>query len=321
MRASMSRALVFAIALTAIALGGCSGSDDPPTEDPPTISLLSPEPETRARENLAVAGVASGSLTDVSVRLDAAEAVEATGLDEWFLLLDMSAVEDGSHTVTAIATDSEGRTAETLPMSFTSIANQPPDTAIWSGVVRDSDQQLLVGANVLVDGTSRSTLTDLNGRYAMVGLPRDQEALLVGSASGHVDTYMPRLLPTGDITLDIPLFKPAALDFIANEYGVTRERDKGTVIGFLLEQLPSQDGYAGATLALVGSSGDGPFYTTPSGDFDPGLTETSSSGVFVFFNVPSGPVAVEASGGGLSFNLLGSESLGESVTLLFGRAL
>ena len=310
------------LALALVATAGCSGSDDPPSEDPPTVALLSPEPDTRAREFLAVAGRATGALTDVSVRLDAAEPVAATGLDEWFLLLDMATVGDGSHTVTAIATDSEDRTAESLPVSFTSTANQLPDTSIWSGFVRNSDQQLIPSANVFVYESTMSTLTDLNGRYAMVGLPRDVPALLLGTAPGYADTFLPRLLPSNDITLDIPLFSDATLDFIAGEYDVVRVPDRGTVIGFLLEPLPSPDGYAGATLALVGgSSADGPYYTTPAGGFDVGLTETTSSGVFVFFNVATGPVTVTASGGGLSFSLLDSESEGESVTLLFGRAL
>lgn len=316
----MKSSRCFALAV-ATAAAGCSGSDDPPSADPPTIALLSPEPDTRAREFLAVAGRATGALTDVSVRLDAAEPIAATGVEEWFLLLDMATVGDGSHTVTAIATDSEDRTAASLPVSFTSIANQPPDTTIWSGFVRNSDQQIIPSANVFVHESTRSTLTDLNGRYAMVGLPRDQPALLIGAAPSYVDTFLPRLLPSNDITLDIPLFSEAALDFIAGEYDVVREPDRGTVIGFLLDQLPSQDGYAGATLALVGgSNADGPYYTTPAGGFDGALTETTSSGVFVFFNVATGPVAVTASGGGLSFTLLGSESEGESVTLLFGRA-
>ena len=156
----------------------------------------------------------------------------------------------------------------------------------------------------------------------MVGLPRDEDALLVGRATGYADTYLPRLLASGDVTFDIPLFSDAALDFIADGYDVTRMPDRGMVVGFLFAPLPSQSGLAGATLALVGgSAADGPYYTTPAGGFDPTLTETTTSGVFVFLNVPTGPISVLASGGGLSFSLFPSESVGESVTLLFGRAL
>ena len=290
--------------------------------DPPTVTLLSPEPDTRVREYLAVAGRATGTLADVSVLLDGGAPMPATGLEEWFFLLDVAPLADGSHTVSAIATDAEARTAESLPVSFTSTANQPPDTSIWSGFVRNSDQEIVPGALVSDFESTRATPADLNGRYAMVGLPRDEDALLVGSATGYADTYLPRLLANGDVTFDIPLFSDAALDFIANGYDVTRMPDRGMVVGFLLAPLPSQSGLAGTTLALVGgSAADGPYYTTPAGGFDPTLTETTTSGVFVFLNVPTGPVSVVASGGGLSFSLLPSESVGESVTLLFGRAL
>lgn len=318
---SASPSLVALLPAVFAALAGCSGSEDPPREDPPTVTLLSPEPDTKARDYLAVAGRATGDLVDVSVRLDSTEPMSATDLDDWFLLLDVSTIADGSHTVAAIATDDDGRTAESLPVSFTSIANQPPDTSIWSGVVRNSDQQLLPGAVVSDYESTRTTVTDLNGRYAMVGLPRDEPALLFGSAPGHEDTYLPRFLPSNDTTLDIPLFRPAVLDFIADAYGVVREPGKGTVIGFLIAPLPSEAGYEGATIALVGgSAADGPYYTTASGDFDPGLDATTASGVFLFLNVTSGPVTVTASGGGLSFTLLESESVGEAVTLLYGRA-
>ena len=99
------------------------------------------------------------------------------------------------------------------------------------------------------------------------------------------------------------------------------ELAQGTVIGFLIAPLPSEAGYEGATIALVGgSAADGPYYTTAAGDFDPGLDATTASGVFLFLNVTSGPVTVTASGGGLSFTLLESVSVGEAVTLLYGRA-
>ena len=306
--------------LIAIA-SSCTGSEDPLESDPPSITLLSPEQGVTVREHLAVAGTASGLLVDVSVVVDSGAPVPATGLHEWFHLVDVSALDDGSHAVRAIAMDEEDRVAESVAISFTSTANQPPDTSIWSGYVRSNDQQPLPGATVTVFGTTRTTTADLNARYAMVGLDPETEALLVGSHAGYADTYLPRLLPTNDIQLDIPLFTEAALDFVADQYDVVRTPGLATVIGFLLAPLPSQQGQAGATLALTGgSSADGPFYTTPTGGFDPDLTQTSSSGVFAFFNVPLGPVAVTASGGGLEYAILPSEAAADSLTLLFGRA-
>lgn len=298
----------------------CTGADDPAELDPPAVALLSPEAGVIVREHLAVAGTATGDLADVHVQVDAMTPVEATGLEEWFHLVDVTALEDGSHTVKGIATDLEDRTAESLAVSFTSVANQPPDTTIWSGFVRSSAQEPLPGATVTVLGTTRSTTADLNARYAVVGLPPDEEALLVGSASGFQDTYLPRLLASNDISLDIPLFTDAALDFVAGEYGVTRQSGLVTVLGFLLEPVPSQSGQAGAVVSLVSGTADGPYYTTPSGGFDPMLTETTASGVFAFFNVPPGPVAVTASGGGLEYAILPSEGAADALTLLFGRS-
>lgn len=308
------------VACLAIA-AGCTGAEDPPELDPPTVALLSPEPGMTVRENLAIAGRATGDLADVSVRIDSDEPVEVTGLLEWFHLLDVGTLADGSHTVTAIATDREGRVAESPPVSFTSTAHQPPDTSIWSGLVRNSNQELLPGVEVSAFGTTHATISDLNARYALVGLPRNVEALLVAGAPGYADTYLPRLLATNDVTFDIPLFTSAALDFVADGFDVDRQPGLATVIGFLLAPLPSQSGYEGAVLTLVGSTAaDGPYYTTATGDFDPLLTETTSSGVFAFFNVQPGAVAVTASGGGQSFTLLPSEAAADSLTLLFGRA-
>lgn len=303
-----------------LAIAGCTGSEDPPQLDPPTVTLLSPEAGSVVRENLAIAGRATGDLSGVSVRVDSAEPVPAIGLEEWFHLLDVTSLADGSHTVAAIATDREDRVAESIAISFTTTTNQPPDTSIWSGLVRNSDQALLPGAEVTAFGSGLATVADLNGRYAVVGLPRDQETFLVARSPGYQDTLMPRFLPTGDITLDVPLFTDAALDFVADGFDVTRDPGLGMVIGFLLAPLPSQSGYEGAIVSLAGSTSDGPFYTTATGGFDPQLTETTSSGVFAFFNVAPGAISVTASGGGASFTFLGSDAAADALTLLFGRA-
>ena len=53
--------LAFGLGLAALA-AGCTGGEEPGPGDPPTIALLSPEGIVRVRENLAVAGRATGAI-------------------------------------------------------------------------------------------------------------------------------------------------------------------------------------------------------------------------------------------------------------------
>lgn len=308
--------------LLLLAVAACtSGEEDDPTPDPPTVAMLAPEPGQRARENLAVAGTASGNLRDVGVRVDGGEPREAEGLEEWFYLLDVTPLADGSHTVSAIATDEDEATAESPAISFVSTAAQPPGTTIVGGTVRGSDQELLAGASISVHEGTRTTPSDLNGRYAMVGLDPAEEVILVGELSGYADTYMPSFAPSGDVAdFDVSLFPQGALDFLAGACDVVREDGLGTLVGFLVDAPPAESGFAGAAIALDGATGDGPCHADAAGDFDPARTHTSEAGVYVFFNVSTGPVAVTASAEGVTFFLLESVAAADAVTVLFGRA-
>ena len=303
-------------------VAACTSGEDPETDDdPPTVAMLAPEQGQRARDHLAVAGTATGMLREVGVRVDGGEPREAEGLDEWFLLLDVSTLADGSHTVSAIAVDEDDRTAESPPISFVSTHAQPPDTTLIAGTVRGSEQELLAGASVSVHEGTRTTASDLNGRYAMVGLDPSEEVLLVGEHPGYAATYMPRFTPGGDSwDFDISLFTQGALDFLAGECDVDRDDGLGTVVGFLVEAPPAEGGFEGAAISLDSSTGEGPCFADASGGFDPLLTHTSEAGVYVFFNVSTGPVAVVASAGGVSFTSFGSESVADAVSVLFGRA-
>lgn len=54
-----------------------------------------------------------------------------------------------------------------LLMSMVARATEPPTSAVLSGVVRDSEGNALPYVTIFVEGTTRGTITDANGRYTL----------------------------------------------------------------------------------------------------------------------------------------------------------
>lgn len=297
-------------------LAACGKSDG--AGDAPTVVLHTPEPSTVARHWLAVSGIASGSLSKIDVQIDDADPVRASGKETWSVTLDLTSIPDGAHVVRATATDSKRRTSQTLPVSFINAAHQAPDQHIVGGSVTGNSTQPIPGATVkLFDTPAITTLADLNGHYALTRVADASSSLLVGSSSGYLDTYMPRIGGSGDeLSFDVPLLKQATVDFLASGSGVTVTPGTTFVLGFLIGT--SGQAAAGTTVQLTPAPGAGPFYLAADGTVDPQLPSSSSSGVFFAFNVPSGgPIALSASNGSATFFTTTSEAVADSVALLY----
>jgi hypothetical protein len=83
-----------------------------PVDPHPQVSITKPAGGSTASGTLTVAGTASSDadITQVEVSVDDGTPQVATGTTDWSLDLDTSALADGSHTISAKATDSTGDT-------------------------------------------------------------------------------------------------------------------------------------------------------------------------------------------------------------------
>jgi hypothetical protein len=98
----------------------------------PTISIVSPESGT-VGGIVAVAGIAAddAAVSKVEVKVDGGGYQTASGTVDWSLSLDTTKYGDGSHTLTARATDSSGNTTETsTTVNFDNGADTVPPTVV-----------------------------------------------------------------------------------------------------------------------------------------------------------------------------------------------
>jgi large repetitive protein len=102
------------------------------SNSPPGVSISSPSPGALVTGVVAVSGSASSiaGIASVTVRVDSNAAVTASGTTSWSRSVDTTALNDGSHTITATATDSVGRSSS-ASVSVT-VSNAPPSVSISS---------------------------------------------------------------------------------------------------------------------------------------------------------------------------------------------
>lgn len=305
------------LASLGIASAGCGKASH--AGDLPTIGLFTPEPGTVARQYVAITGETTGDVAKVDVQIDGGTPRRANGAAEWALTLDVSTIPDGAHVIVATATDHHGRTAQTLPLSFIAASGATSSTRILGGSVSVNTNSAVPGATVsLFDDPGLVTQTDSTGRWALVGVPPQPPALVRGSAQGQVDTLLYRIGGNADdLSVDVPLFTPQAVAFIADSYGVSWTPGTAVVVGLVLDT--SGHGQAGATVQISPTPGQGPFYVAADGTFDPALTATTAAGTFVAFDVPAGgPVSFTASNGAAVFYVSPSEAEPDALSIVVG---
>lgn len=316
--ARTARTSIFvALAVAVVALAAaCTGS--PAGGDPPTIELYTPETGAITHHWIAISGVATGRLDRVEVQIDDGSQLEARGTEEWSYTFDASTIPDGSHTVRATATDRRGRTAQTLPLSFISLAHAATGQQFLAGSVTHNTTQLIPGATVsLYDDPAKTTIADLNGHYAVAGLDPGTSKILHGSSSGYFDTYLYRTSgASSGYDINIPLFGQDTIDFLGGGTGATWTSGTGFVLGFLIDSAGGASVGTSVQLDPPPPPGSGPFYLGADGTPDPALTASSTSGIFYVFNVPPGALAFTASNGTASFFTTTSVSVSGAVTLL-----
>jgi hypothetical protein len=83
------------------------------SNSPPTISISSPQPGTTISATIAVSGSAASpaGIASVQVQVDSNAWVTATGTTSWTLSINTTAYSNGPHTISAMATDTFGRSS------------------------------------------------------------------------------------------------------------------------------------------------------------------------------------------------------------------
>src|SRR4051812_41361027 len=119
MKTPISALAVYALCATLGVSCGAMIEDPAPNEQPdrqpPAVQIASPVADETLVEIFTVSGTASDnrSVASIAVRIDSGPFQLASGTLSWSFALDTKALSNGSHTLTAQATDGAGLTATT----------------------------------------------------------------------------------------------------------------------------------------------------------------------------------------------------------------
>ncbi len=143
-----------------------------------------------------------------------------------------------------------------------------------------------------------------DGTFVLEDIPINGYVILDVSAVGYRRTIAPAILVEEANLADVVVLALADVDATAmrSGFGVTTSSGRGTILG--RTYAPSGSGIPGVAaiqVLPVSVVSTGPFFLDAANDPAPGALATTSSGGFVFFNVSTGDVAVEASAPGLVF--------------------
>jgi len=118
----------------------------------PDVAITSPSNNDRVSGSVSVSGTATpqgtATITLVQVRIDGGSWQDATGTDTWSWNWDTTAVSDGTHTIEARATDSNGLNSDAVSVTVV-VDNTAPTVTITS----PSDGDYVAGT-VTIEGTA-----------------------------------------------------------------------------------------------------------------------------------------------------------------------
>ena len=100
---------------------------------PPTISIAQPSTNATVSGTASIQGTAAdaAALVSVKISIDSATPVAANGLQNWTYALDTTKLSNGTHTVTATATNQAGLTASAaITLNVNNVSSQPPTISI-----------------------------------------------------------------------------------------------------------------------------------------------------------------------------------------------
>ncbi len=139
---------------------------------------------------------------------------------------------------------------------------KPKKLTTVSGVVLDDTGMTVVGANVLVKGTTNGVITDIDGNYTLSDVPED--AIIQISYIGY---QMKELRANSKDLAKVTLSEDSELleEVVVVGYGVQRKRDVSTAISSVKGEQIAEVAATDFRQALAGKM-PGVQVTTPSGD-------------------------------------------------------
>jgi hypothetical protein len=162
---------------------------------PPTVAISIPTPGALAAGTVTVSGVASDNvgLQSVAVEVDAASRQAATGTSTWTDRVDTTAYADGTHTLTAVATDTAGNvgTASLTINVSNPVAPSPSPTPSASPTTSPSASASPVGSPVPAPSMAPGTIggwiwqeSDRDGMHESTEQPLGNQHLYLYTGAG-----------------------------------------------------------------------------------------------------------------------------------------
>lgn len=176
-----------------------------------------------------------------------------------------------------------------------------------SGTTRDWKSGLVVGnASLRSVGISPEVTgeSDAGGAFTLEGIPINGYVIFDVSAVGYERTHSPAILVEEQARSGVVLEMIAQDDAAELQagFGVTGTSGHGHILGST--RHPDGAGIAGvAVLQILPVTFDaaGPYFLASGGTPATGASQTTADGGFVFFNVSTGNVAVQAAAAGFVF--------------------
>jgi hypothetical protein len=127
------------------------------------------------------------------------------------------------------------------------------------GFITDSKGEPMVGASVKIKGTTRGTLTDIDGKYSLDIMPNDKNAKLVISFAGYMNEEMPI---GNNLFVNAELNESVLQEVVVTGYGTSKNYDAVPEIPEIREKksaFEAQQMLQGrvAGLTITGSAGSG----------------------------------------------------------------
>jgi TonB-dependent starch-binding outer membrane protein SusC len=142
------------------------------------------------------------------------------------------------------------RTMKLIPMLWLLATTLTAQRVALSGTVKGSDNEPIIGANVLIKGTSTGTITDINGRFNMEASPSD---VLIFSYVG----MMPQEVNVGNtrnFNIILRESQQALDEVVVIGYGTIRKKDLTTAVSSVSDKEIAERPIFSAAQALQGKA-------------------------------------------------------------------
>lgn len=127
-----------------------------------------------------------------------------------------------------------------MAIVLTTLTFAQAQTGTAVGTIVDGSGLPLIGANVVVKGTTTGTISNIDGKYKLSGIPAGEQVLLA-SFIGFANVEIPVIIVAGkEVTVDITLTEDIAQldELIVIGYGVQKKSDKtGAVAHIKAEEM------------------------------------------------------------------------------------